>query len=107
MTKQGDRVAAIMSADQKEIRWLGEGVYEGEFVPGPEVAGFMADMLRRMGRPNPRIKLDSGQTVYGCECWWGPVEQVRKKFQGMKMVLVDIDEARRACEDTKEEKPSA
>lgn len=23
---------------------------------------------------NPKIILDSGETVYGCQVWWGPVE---------------------------------
>lgn len=41
---------------------------------------------------NPRIRLDDGRYVWGCECWWGPEEDMLK--QDLNIVNVDIDEYR-------------
>ena len=84
----GTRVGAISHSEGDTVYLFGYGVYEGDHVPPKEVGGF------NMGRPNPRIKLDSGKTVYGCECWWGPEDQIKSKIEGQKIVDVDIDEAR-------------
>lgn len=75
MHKAGERVYAILSADPtlKVLKVLGEGVFEGNEVPGLECGGFGAD-LRSLGVTNPKIRLDSGEVVWGCECWWGKIE---------------------------------
>lgn len=36
---------------------------------------------------NPRLDLDGGGTVWGCECWWMP-EQEFDKFAGSRTVVV-------------------
>lgn len=46
-------------------------------------------------KTNPKIVLDSGKVVWGCECWWGPEEKMRAEIAGRRVVDVDIDEARR------------
>lgn len=97
--KPGIRVAAILSASKTEVQWLGEGVYEGDFVPDSEAAGPFAELDRQVELANPRIRLDSGQIVWGCECWWGPVEEIRRSIAGRTLVLVDIEEARRKCKE--------
>lgn len=95
----GTRVGAVLSGDKDSINLLGYGVYEGDFVFGDTAStapvGFLADGLREHGLPNPRIRLDSGQVVWGCECWWGPEDKVREMCEGREVVMVDID-ARRA-----------
>jgi len=45
-----------------------QGTYLGEF-PYDKDGG----MVRR-GQRNPKIQLDSGETTWGCECWWDPVD---------------------------------
>lgn len=85
--KKNERVA-VVSADQKTF--LGYGVYEGDFdcaimrktlaVSAREIGEMeMAEQLESGEFPymNPRILLDSGERVWGCECWWGP----RKAFE--------------------------
>lgn len=90
----GDRVGAVLGGDENEVQFLGYGVYEGEFTP-EEAVGFLADALKEAGRKNPRIKLDNGKIVYGCECWWGGEERVKKMLEQYKKVVdVDIDEVR-------------
>lgn len=93
MWKPGDRVLAVSHSEGDTVFVFGEGVYEGEFPP-VEAAGILAECVRESGGTNPRIRLDSGEVVYGCECWWGAVEQVRKRFGGARVVKVSIADAR-------------
>lgn len=88
MTKIGERVGAILSADGDRVQLLGFGKYVGDEVPGEGIAGF------NIGIPNPKIVLDSGKVVFGCECWWGTESQIRKQIGSRKIVEVDIDDAR-------------
>ena len=92
--KIGDRVGAIECADNDSVTMFGYGTYAGEAVPA-EAAGWIAEGLREMGIPNPKIQLDSGKVVYGCECWWGSEESVRASIGGRRVIEVDIDEVRR------------
>lgn len=85
----GERVGAISHATEDTVYLLGFGVYEGDHVPPPEAGGF------NLGIANPRIKLDNGKTVYGCECWWGSEERIKSTFGTRKIVEVDIDDARK------------
>ena len=93
--KVGDRVGAVLSASEDQVFVLGYGVYEGLHPIGPEAVGALACALRIVGKPNPRIRLDSGEIVYGCECWWGPEEQVKTQVAQYDIVHnVSIDEER-------------
>lgn len=95
MSRPGDRVGAILSGnDDGSINFLGYGVYEGDFIPD-EAVGWMADVCREVGTTNPRIRLDSGKVVYGCECWWGKEEEVMKRLEGRTVIECDIDQVRK------------
>jgi len=96
--KIGDRVGALISKKDGVVRFLGWGTYAGEHIPGPE-AGFLAPLLREAGLKNPRIDLDSGKSVYGCECWWGPPSIVDPMLAGAALLNVDIDDERRRFAD--------
>lgn len=76
MAKVGDRVGAILKANEKTVHLLGYGVFDGD-VEHPE-----------FGFPNPRITLDSGGHVWGCECWWGPEEKVRASIGEREIIEV-------------------
>ena len=91
MLDVGSRVIALMEADVegKVIKSFGEGVYAGDFLLPPEY---------NYGQINPRIDLDNGKTVWGCESWWGPADVIRKMYVGWKWEVVDIDEHRRGQE---------
>lgn len=90
----GQRVGAISHGDGDTVYIFGFGVYEGDFVPEEGVGGFMGAAAREHNLTNPRIKLDSGKSVYGCECWWGPEDAVKQRIEGMRVVVRDIDDAR-------------
>lgn len=93
MTQIGSRIGAILGSDDKQVQFLGYGTYEGEEIPPPEVGGF------NIGAPNPKLKLDNGSTVWGCECWWGSEAKIKAKLErwektGLRIVTVDINEWR-------------
>jgi len=94
--KIGERVGAVSSADETTVYLFGYGVYEGEEIPPKEVI-----MLGRRyidlcpGNTNPKIKLDDGKVVYGCECWWGSEDAVKKAIAGRKVEVVSIDDYRK------------
>lgn len=92
MAKEGDRVGAILEANHKEIKFLGFGVYEGFKIPTDDVIilGIQANTIHKY--TNPCIKLDDGSTVWGCQCWWGPEEDVKKTLKdGRKVFNVKIE----------------
>lgn len=88
MPKIGDRVGAILSATQEEVRLLGYGVYEGEQIPSSEEH----EVLNKHGLKNSKLKLDNNSIVWGCECWWGSEEIVKQMIGDRKVILVDIDD---------------
>ena len=94
MSKIGERVGAIHTASNDEVRLFGYGVYAGREVPGEEAAGWLADMVREMDHDNPKIVLDSGKVVWGCECWFGPEVEVQAMIGARRVVEVDIDAVR-------------
>lgn len=88
--KIGDRVIAICGSKNGVVESFGEGVYAGDFPLPKEAGGF------NFGQDNPRIDLDNGKVVWGCESWWGPVEAVKKRCEGLVWKEVDIDAVRAA-----------
>jgi len=39
---------------------------------------------------NVCIELDTGEVVYGHECWWGAEESVLRQYEGVEMQLITI-----------------
>ena len=72
--KPGDRVGAILGASGGVVEFLGYGVYEGDFIIEDKSVRYDGE------RKVPRIRLDSGDVVWGCECWWGPEEEIQDKL---------------------------
>lgn len=98
--KKGDRVGAILCGEEeggkKLLKFLGYGVYDGDEVP-PKGGGFMQDAMNETGNTNPKIVLDNGKVVWGCQCWWGSEAAVRKQIEeyekhGYETVVVDMEE---------------
>jgi hypothetical protein len=106
MPKVGDRVLAIASGENKVIRYYGAGVYEGDFPYGDTRSAVPMSRTERYEHDldvldhggalhNPRIRLDNGKYVWGCECWWGPEAELRKRYDGCQLVEVDIEQDRK------------
>jgi hypothetical protein len=98
--KKGDRVGAVLGIDGDVAEFLGYGIYDGEAVP-QEAVGSFAKMLQETGMTNPKILLDSGKVVYGCECWWDSEKEIKTRLEACKIVLMDIDEIRKDYSEAK------
>jgi hypothetical protein len=121
-SQPGTRVIAISHEDEDGLHIFGYGIYEGKFLPPfvnieEEVSSYRDEYEEaRRADPNlpeqfdevqfratleqilanPRIKLDSGKTVWGYECWWSPVDQkMEDELKGKKILEVDVDAERR------------
>lgn len=99
MPKAGDRVFAIMDADSATVRLFGSGVYVGDEKPDKDQHKFgMVGMLAKEGIENPRINLDNGDVVWGCECWWGPEDELEEILKGKAVAGVTVAEFRAQAE---------
>lgn len=85
-TKPGDRVFALQASDGDTVEKFGNGVYLGKESPPRDVIGPFGPMWRD-GVVNPKIQLDNGDIVWGCECWFGP-ESEEPKWRLVKEVSV-------------------
>lgn len=100
-TPIGARVGAILSSNATEVHLLGFGVYDGNHTPpfGPMGAPWsVVEEMKKAGQlpqdwtwTNPRITLDDGRVVWGCQCWWGPEDAVRKRIAGLRVVPATLD----------------
>jgi hypothetical protein len=94
--KKGTRVGAILSAKGDTIHLFGYGVYVGDEIPPDEGGSSMTTMLHEDGMTNPKIVLDGGDVVWGCECWWGPEAEIQREVSKHKNVVqARVAEARR------------
>ena len=93
-TKIGTRVGAILEVTDRHVKFLGYGTYLGDFIP-EEAVGFLAAFFKETQQTCPKIELDSGQIVYGCECWWEEANRVKKFLSDYNTVeTVNIDKIR-------------
>jgi hypothetical protein len=90
----GERVGAVLSATPTVVKFLGWGTFVGHEVPDAGVGGSMGEVMRELKMTNPKIQLDSGKVVWGCECWWGLEAEVKPMLAGRTVVEVDIDAER-------------
>ena len=108
-TEPGSRVGVIYDGDPftKIVEFLGYGVYSGDEVPVGAV-GFMAETLLKLKHVSQKITLDSGEVVYGCECWWGGEAKAKQniedyKKQGYEIKVISVAEARKRMKKANEE----
>jgi hypothetical protein len=73
------RVGVIQRSTADTVYLLGYGNYIGHH------------KHPALGILNPYIKLDDGTEVWGCECWWGPEEEIKASIGDRKVVMVKND----------------
>lgn len=78
----GSRVGAIRNSNESTVYLFGWGVYVGHQLGAPSLGEF----------PNPKIELDGGGVVWGCECWWGSEQRMREAIEGREVVIVPLPE---------------
>lgn len=95
-TPAGSRVLVLRNADgeKKRAYVYGEGTYIGNRRPpdGTRTPFGLIDATIPPGYVNPCIVLDDGRVVWGCQSWWGPPEQIRKRLEGYEFETVDVNE---------------
>jgi len=101
--KAGDKIFAATHADGDHVYFLGFGVYEGDEVPTEDAVGMTASLLRMREHENPKLTLDSGEIVWGCECYWGPASEFRSFSNMRKVVPVTVAEYHESAKPKKEE----
>lgn len=99
--KPGDRVFAATHADADSIYFLGFGKYEGDFVPSEDAVGTAAFILRMRKHENPKIVLDDGDEIFGCECYWGPADQLRSFASMRKIIQTTVSDFRESVKPKK------
>lgn len=89
MRTPGTRVMAVSHIDVKHMKAYvyGEGTYVGD--EDCEVLGIFGE---NKYLKNPKIVLDSGKVVWGCQCWWGPIDVVKIRLRDFEICAADIDE---------------
>jgi hypothetical protein len=94
--KKQKRVGAISSIKDGKMELFGYGVYEGDKIPETDNVKFFGTSLKELNISNPCILLDSGERVYGCECWWASEKQVKEMEKECHIVeIVPINEIRK------------
>ncbi len=92
IVQAGQRVGAICgSTADGGIDFYGYGVYVGEEVlpPGTQTPfGAVKDDDPPM--KNPKIVLDSGDVVWGCQCWWGSEANVQEMLTDKAVTVVPV-----------------
>ena len=87
----GERVGVVLSAHDGVVKFLGYGTYEGSQIPETDDIKFAGLSLKSANISNPKLKLDNGDIVWGCECWWGPEEKIKRALETAKEIInVDI-----------------
>jgi hypothetical protein len=90
----GSRVGAIRNANQQTVRLFGYGTYQGMEIPPTEVWP--------LSEPNPKIQLDSGETVWGCECWWASEDEVKARIGGRTVEMTTVEDYRKEVRERRE-----
>lgn len=119
----GTRVVAVSHNEGNTLFVFGRGVFEGYFLPDAiDVTKQVAEIREQyaiqrtvtpnlpeefteqdaftallLSESNPRIKLDSGETVWGYECWWNDEAIFDKKSEGYEIVAANLQESRDAA----------
>lgn len=83
-----ERVGAVASRIGNKAVIFGYGIYEGNKIPDTDDVTFFGQSLKQIGLSNPCILLDSGERVYGCECWWGAEDKVKENLKDCEIEII-------------------
>ena len=73
----GDRVGCYKFIDNEKILFIGYGTYQGMYP------------CKHFGRNHmAKIKLDSGELIWGYECFYGSEEMIKNLMMGREVISV-------------------
>lgn len=93
-----ERVTAAICVKNGKALIAGHGNYVGDVVPPPGVA-LMGIELHELGHKNPKIELDNGNVIWGCQCWWGPETKMAEEMTGLEIVELTSNQLDEIMED--------
>ena len=91
--KIGDRVFAVEKSIDNKVTAFGGGTYQGDKDLPKELkiaCGFKENEIFL----NPCILLDSGEEVFGAECWWGPEKEAKEALKGTTVTIITVKDSR-------------
>lgn len=103
--KLHSRIGAVLSSNENEVRLIGYGTYAGEEVPpdDPTRKRGLMGLVHKMERKNPKLIMDNGRVIWGCECWWASEEFVKESMGNRKVIeLKDYPNERLTAKQLKE-----
>lgn len=68
--KPGARIGAFHSLTESTLLLLGYGVYEGDEIPPENIIAPEIGPPALLALAIPKLRLDDGTILWGCECWW-------------------------------------
>jgi len=102
----GTRVKLISHIDEDTVYCLGYGIYEGykrpcDFPKDQRPGGLLGQILVENKHDNPCIKMDDGNYIWGCECWWGEADDMERiisnQYKEYDVKHLHIKKEREAC----------
>jgi len=91
--KKGERIGVYLHGGETFFL-VGYGTYGGDVVPPIWIENYGMNFAQE-GKTNPMLVLDDGRIFWGCYCWWGPEEDIKRLAEGAEEI-VDVKES---CED--------
>ena len=92
--KPGMRVGAFHSCSDSVLLLLGYGVYEGEETPPMDILMPEVGQPALVGLRLPKLALDDGTVLWGCEVWWETESYVKELEPGRLVVHPKIEDIR-------------
>ena len=89
----GTRVGAFASVKGGTVLLFGYGTYLGDEIPPDEGDPSLTGVLHAAGIANPKIRLDHGEIIWGCECWWNTEDFVKEMIQTEGLTIVELSVA--------------
>jgi hypothetical protein len=90
------RVAVVANAfDDETLYFIGYGV-RGDLCVPPRGLGPLTDALNDDGAETPVIVLDSGEVLYGCECYYDDADAFDACVEGEFLESMTVAELREA-----------
>jgi len=90
----GMRIGAFHSCTEETLLLLGYGVYEGDEIPPEEILCPEVGVPFLLQLPIPKLRLDDGRVVWGCELWWNTELEVKRLEAGRQVVKPKLESLR-------------
>lgn len=92
--KPGIRVGVFHSYTEESLLLFGYGVYEGDEVPPEDILAAEIGPPALINLALPKLRLDDGTVIWGCECWWNTEPMIKALEEGRTIIKPKLDSLR-------------